>query len=98
MRMRMARPGCRCDEMGQILSHLQQRTDSQVARCRADSEMRAVLPRTSDPSSPYPAAMRVASPDSPYSQTTSEMMETRVVVETVDATIISSQRYSPARM
>jgi hypothetical protein len=39
----------------------------------------------------YRAAMRVASPDSPKSQSTSEMTETRVVIETVDATIISSQ-------
>jgi hypothetical protein len=47
---------------------------------------------------PYPGAMRVASPDSPYSQITSERMEARVVSETVDATNISSQWYSPARM
>ena len=42
--------------------------------------------------------LRVASPDSPYNQITSERMEARVVSETVDATNISSQRYSPARM
>lgn len=39
----------------------------------------------------HPAAMRVASPDSAYIQTTSEMMESKVVIEMVDATIISSQ-------
>jgi hypothetical protein len=35
--------------------------------------------------------MRADSPASPYSQTTSERMDARVVIETVDATIISSQ-------
>jgi hypothetical protein len=45
----------------------------------------------SDAYCPYPAAMRVDSPDSSYSQITSEMMDARVVIETVDATNISSQ-------
>jgi hypothetical protein len=43
----------------------------------------------------YPAGMRAASPDIAYRQTTSEMMEARVVVETVDATILSSIDLAP---
>ena len=40
---------------------------------------------------PYLIPIRAASPDNPYSQITRETTETRVVNETVDATIISSQ-------